>query len=466
MKVHRDRRCRALCVGLALLLSGCAQPDYLPYQPPPFGQEMAWGGAAPHAALGQPVSEAPAPHSGLNLADVVRACLETDPKIWAAGEGVNQARADLWTASLLPNPGLSSGITALPLVRPFTVDRQGGPPQLDNIIYLPISWLLSGKRTADMGNARLGIDVAGAEFADQVRQRVSAAVTAYYDLLEAEALLKLARADLENLERVEQVARARAKGVAGAADVQAVLLAMRESARELRRRQTAVVTTRATLRALLGRLDGGASLRVAGALDVLNPILPPPPEEAFHLAEEYRPDLLALRLKVARADAEILSQKARGFPEVTPWVGYTRQFQRKAIGFPDADSYDLGVDMKLPLFDRNQGGIARAQSLRAQAGRNYEAQLVQLRAEVEQAVEELRAAHEALTREPPDLVQNARTAVEHALAAYKAGERPLDEVLDAVRNHRDAARQPVLDRAAYWRALHRLNATLGKQILP
>lgn len=48
---------------------------------------------------------------------------------------------------------------------------------------------------------------------------------------------------------------------------------------------------------------------------------------------------------------------------------------------------------------------------------------------------------------------------------YKEGGRSLLEMLDAQRTYRDVARSAVIDQAAYWKALHKLNAAIGKQVL-
>ena len=46
-----------------------------------------------------------------------------------------------------------------------------------------------------------------ADYADLVRQRVTATATAFYDVLEAKSLLDVARQDTENLTRLEAVTR-------------------------------------------------------------------------------------------------------------------------------------------------------------------------------------------------------------------------------------------------------------------
>ncbi|HMP15982.1 MAG TPA: TolC family protein, partial [Gemmatales bacterium] len=78
-------------------------------------------------------------------------------------------------------------------------------------------------------------------------------------------------------------------------------------------------------------------------------------------------------------------ERRQAYPEISPQVGYTRQFQRKAIGFPDANSFGFGVEMTLPIFDRNQGNRLRAASVTVQQEYELQAGLIELRAEVIQA---------------------------------------------------------------------------------
>ncbi len=464
---------RAACsLGLGLLaclaLGGCSLPDYLPPQPPPFLQEMA--DAAARASLGQPVGEpvpdGPALSAAPSLADLIRMTLQGDPKIRAAAQEIPLARAELWTASLPPNPTLTTSITLLPLTRPFTVDRQGGPPQLDVGVSFPIDWLVFGKRARAMDSARAGVDVAAAEFADQVRQRVSGTVTAYFDVLEARALLDLGQKDVATLRRVVTLTEQRAKlGGVGEIEIDRARLAVLEAEREALRRETALATARAILRAQVGRADADPSFEVQGNLEVPAPLEPPPLEEAFQLAQQYRPDLIARRLDVSQAEAELRSQRAQACPAVTPRAGYTRQFQEQAIGFPDASSWGVGLDLELPILKRNQGGILKAQASLAKAQYNAQTQLVEVRSQVEQAVQELRTAQAAVSTNAPARVKSAQSVLDRLESAYKAGGRTLLEVLDAQRAYREAMRQYIMDQASYWRALYKLNAAIGRQVL-
>src|SRR5262249_49500050 len=147
------------------------------------------------------------PTTGMALDQVINTCLIADPKIRAGLEVVNQANADLLTSSLKPNPTLLVDGVLLPLTRPFTVDKQGGPPQLDAQLGYPIDWFLFGKRAAAMASAARGVGVSEADYADLIRQRVTDAATAFYDVLEARELLEVARQDVNNLQQVENSLR-------------------------------------------------------------------------------------------------------------------------------------------------------------------------------------------------------------------------------------------------------------------
>lgn len=87
-------------------------------------------------------------------------------------------------------------------------------------------------------------------------------------------------------------------------------------------------------------------------------------------AKERPADVLALRLRLAKAEADLRVEQRKAYPEVTQTVGYTRQFQEQAIGFPDVNAWGVGIDVSVPLFDRNQGNRAKARSVQRQTHLN------------------------------------------------------------------------------------------------
>ena len=85
-----------------------------------------------------PAIKAPADMREFTLDGAVRIALEADPQIRAGFESIRQAKADLITAGLLPNPEVNTDLLLMPLNQPFTPTRQGGPPQTDALLGFPI----------------------------------------------------------------------------------------------------------------------------------------------------------------------------------------------------------------------------------------------------------------------------------------------------------------------------------------
>jgi cobalt-zinc-cadmium efflux system outer membrane protein len=191
-----------------------------------------------------------------------------------------------------------------------------------------------------------------------------------------------------------------------------------------------------------------------------------PVEEALALAARHRPDVISLRLQIDKAARDVHSEKTKAYPEVTPQVGYTHQFQQKAIGFPDADSWMMSVSTTLPFCDRNQGNIAKAKSVLAQNAFNLEAGLVALRAEIVQVVREFQTAYRNATAVTSEQLRVARDVRDSINKAYEVGGRTLLEVLDAQRNYRETYRLSITSRANYWRSVYKFGSAIGKQVLP
>jgi cobalt-zinc-cadmium efflux system outer membrane protein len=476
----------AMLAVVALALSGCAARDYPAPLLPPFMGE----GIASRAADGESTTKDSTPaeekkampeegaedaellppprvlgEAGVTLDEAIQATLNVDPKIAAAFETINQAQADLLTSSLLPNPQFLGDGTTLPFQKP-TPERTAGPPETDTVLSWSIDWFLFGKRAAAMASGRLGVDVSAADFADMVRQRVAATVAAFYDVLEAEAFADLARVDLDNLKRVESITADRVKlGGVGNIELDRIRLAVFDSQRELRNRERTRAAAKAALRALMGRGDAEPAFAVRGSLATAKPTQPPSAEVMLAVAEDNRPDLISLRRQLVKAEADINNERRKACPSVTPGFGLSRQYQKAAIGSPDASTFDVSLTMSVPVFDRNQGNIRKAQATQSQVAYNLQAQLIALRAEIEQAVNDFRVAFENVSTTDPEQLKAAASVRDRIEAAYKAGGRTLLDVLDAERAYRDTYRNYITGQSSYWHSLHKLNAAVGTQVL-
>ena len=278
-------------------------------------------------------------------------------------------------------------------------------------------------------------------------------------------MVKLAEEDLASLERVEGVTLAGVKfGGAGTIEAERIRLSVLDAQREVRSRATTLTTSAAQLRAAIGRSRQTPRFDAAGSLDVVKPSAPLPLSEAVAVAEQNRPDIISLRRQIAKARSSIEWERTKARPAVSPSWGYQYQWQ-EANGVADAPSYTAQMNVSVPIFDRNQGNIAKAESVLAQTCFNLQAQLVQAEANIEQAVGEFQAARTNALSIGPQQLAAARSVRDRTMAAYKLGGKTLLEVLDAQRAYRDTHRTYILGQSAYWHALHKLNAAVGEQIL-
>ena len=401
----------------------------------------------------------------LSFDEVINAVLISDPRLMAGFQGINQANADALTASLVPNPTVMADILMLPLARPFSPDRTGGPPQQDVMVSYPIDWYVFGKRAAQMASASAMVKVSEAEFANLVRIRITEGALAYYDVMEAKALLDLANQNLAILAKVE-VALTKAVEAGGRpkVEINRIRLDILQNRQTVRDVETALVAAKARLRALIGRSDRDLDFDIAGTLDALLTTNTLGAAEAFDLAVDNRPDVKAIKARMIQTEANVIVEDRKKYPELIPMLGWTRQYQVAAMGQPDAGSWNASLTTQLPFFNRNQGNRAKASSYAVQAKIDYEATLVALRAEIETTAQELKAARNNAEAVAGEQLRLANEVLQSITDAYEAGTRTLVEMLDAQRNFRDTNKSYISMRAGYWRALYRYYSATGKQI--
>jgi len=402
-----------------------------------------------------------------SLNQVVAWGLANDSSLAVGAQLVQMAVAEQVTAGLLPNPEVEIVQSLLPLGRPFEADvREGGPPQLDVLLSFPIDWYVFGKRAAELQTATLGRQATEYEYADLIRQRVLEISLAFYDIIEQQALLELADQDVENLREVERLTEVAVQnGALPTVELNRIRLDRLSSEQTRRETMRDLQTAKADLLALIGGLGGADDFTLVEEPFEPSRVPVPRVDDLFELAQANRPDIEALRMRVAEGRANVNLQERLARPEVTPVIGYTRQFQERAIGFPDVSSWGAGLSMTLPVFDRNQGNRLGATAEQIQRSQELQLALVELRSELMASLAEFQAARENAQSTAEEQLRLAEEVRDGIRQAYELGGRPLIDVLDSQRNFRDTYRNYISSRADYGRAVQRFNAVLSAEIL-
>ena len=213
----------------------------------------------PVAARAQPID--------LTLEAAIEAGLSSHAMV-AARQSVIQAQAELKGASAIPNPSVSLEGGMIPLTRRFTEDRPGGPTDITAGISFPIDWLIFGKRWAVLDTAKISVGLAEAEYADVQRLHVLEIEQAFFNVLESEALLKIAGRTVRELSQTEEAIRkAVEEGERPQMELRRVALELQAAKREERDNVTSRLEALAVLAALTGHEGSLSEIHVTGNLD-------------------------------------------------------------------------------------------------------------------------------------------------------------------------------------------------------
>ena len=344
---------------------------------------------------------------------------------WRAELGA--ARFDVVTARTLPNPELEvSGSLVLSGAPPDGMRNYGASLS----VPLPIFGQVGARSEA----AQRALDVAETRVAVLLWERAAEIREAAIARAYAHARVENAERTLEELARVQRIVESRgAGGVAPRYDAMRVAL-LRET---LEADAAAARVERETAEASLLGLVGDPLLTQAPVhVDGLSQGSRSTSASTSSKALEDERGLLRVAL-ARRPDLELARRSARAA------LALAQQHRKDATPTPSlvigtwlthaesSVSVLGGVSVPLPLFDRNQGAIGRAEG-EARAHRALlEALEARTRAEVQGAVRALRLARQAEARFEESGVLVTSDLLERAWRAYEAGTFSIAEALDA-----------------------------------
>ena len=402
------------------------------------------------------------PKQKITLPMAIELCINNNFRVLSAAQRLRMAEADLITSSLIPNSSLFADCQLIPLQH-VDIKNQLGPPQWDTLLAVPIDWLLFGKRLAAMKAAQLRIEASDADYADAFRIQVAKTVDAFYEVLTNRAYFELAEKNLRELGELETLTEELAKNrKVGELERDRIKLAVHEALLERHDRELALDVAKARLRPLIGRSASDSDYEVEGELTVTAVVPPPKLEEARALAEAHRPDLLSGRKAIDEARANVELERRKAKPQVAIQPGWSYQDQVRQSGFRNGSMFDIGISTTLPLTDRNQGNIRKAEASVQERQLAYQGDRADTLAEVEVSVVSYDDAVEHLTKfNTRKTLQAAHDLRKNMEAAYRAGDRKLIDLLDAHKAYRDRLAHVIEFESDYWRWLNKLNAAVG-----
>lgn len=378
--------------------------------------------------------------------------IENNLSLMAERVNIAIAEARVITARLRPNPVFSGGGDHLDLLGTGFNEVNGAGPSEFNL-RTDFIHERGGKRRRRIEVAEGERGVAELEFLNAVRGLRLEVQNAFVDLLLAQENLALARQNLEMLNRIVEVnaVRWRAGEVAEVELIRSRLAALEQS-NAVRRAEIARRSAAIKLQQLMGRKVLTAELEAAGELPRVGDA--PSLEELQRRALEMRPDLRAQRRDSERALAAWKLELARGKVDFTFGTEYRRQQGINGTG----NMLGFFFSAPIPLFDRNQGEIARARAELQRAELRVRALEAAIIAELQSAYEQLMASRALVEEIEKRMLGEASQVREITEYSYRLGEATLLEFLDAQRAFNETMRAYNEARAEYARSLYLVEA--------
>ena len=402
----------------------------------------------------------------ISLDEAIQMATQHNHNLLAARTTIQQSQAEEITANLRPNPSLFADWEYLPLGSPAK-QNPNVYPNVSTGDYLKnntegdigLSYLIErGKKRQHRLQAAKDITAQTRSLvADSERGLTFGVATLFVNVQLAESTLELAELDLKSFQQTVDLSEMRyTAGAISEDDYLKIKLQLLQFETDLQQAQLARVQALSDLRQLLGYESVSADYDVAGDFDYQ--ALPGNLEDFQLKALQNRPDLRAAQQGVTAANSQCELQRAIGKVDVTVQGNYSHV---NAI-----NAATVYGSIPLPIFNRNQGEIARAHFAITQAQEQEKAANGQALTDVRDAYEGLRTNDKVVVLYRSgylDVAQKDRDISEYA---YKRGAASLLDFLDAERSYRAtqlAYRQSI---ASYLLALEQLREAVGARNLP
>jgi outer membrane protein, heavy metal efflux system len=368
-----------------------------------------------------------------------------------------QNQAQEITANLRPNPTFDFDSQFIPIFSPqfFSADNLDQSQQFDvGIGYL---FERGHKRQRRLQAARDATSVTRAQTTDQERTLAFNVGQQFVSVLLAESTLRFALEDLKSFQQTVDIGEAQYKGGAiSEADFLKIKLQLLQFQTDVSAARLSRVQALVSLRELLGYEAVPAEFDVVG--DLAYQPLKGGLEDLQAKALSERPDLRAANLGVTAAQSQILLAKANAKVDVNGTYDFTH--------VAGENTASIFVNFELPVFNRNQGEIARTNYALTQFQQLQRSANEVVMGDVASAYEAVKSNDEVLQLYVSGYLKQAQDSRDISEYAYRHGAVSLLDFLDAERSYRAtqlAYRQAL---GSYMTALEQLKEAVGTRNLP
>jgi cobalt-zinc-cadmium efflux system outer membrane protein len=393
----------------------------------------------------------------ITLDEAIDLALKHTHSLQAARTTILQNQAQEITANLRPNPTLNGDAQFLPVFNPenFTGDYFDNTVQFDaGVGYL---FERGHKRQHRLQAAKDQTAVSTAQVADNERTLTFNVASQFIAAILAQSNVELAETDLKSFQQTVDIGEEKTRsGAMSEGDLLKIKLQLLQFQTDVSSAKLARLQAMASLRQLLGYESVPENYEVVGDLEYKP--LNIGKDDLKAMALRQRPDVRAAQLGITAAESQLALAQANGKRDVTASANYTHVAAASGIS--------VFGSIQLPVFDRNQGEIARTRYAVGQSQELSSEQASLALTDVENSYESLHTNNEVVQLYQSGYLKESQDSRDISEYAYQRGAASLLDFLDAERSYRAtqlAYRQAL---AGYMISLEQLRQAVGTRSLP
>jgi len=393
----------------------------------------------------------------ITLDQAIQFAVQHNHALAAARSTIRQNQAQEITANLRPNPTLSWDTQFLPLfnLNQFNWSYINNSAQFD--LGVGYTFERGQKRQRRLQAAQDLTTVSRSQVTDNQRTLTFNVAQQFVAVLLAQSMIDLAQQDLMSFQQTVDLSEAQARaGAISEGDAIKIKLQLLQFQTDVSSARLSKVQALAALRQLVGFESVPQDYDVDGTLDY-QPVHGDL-DSLKMLAVDSRPDLRAARQSIAAARSQQSLAVANGKRDLDVSFNYSH--------VADINSGAFFFNMQIPLFDRNQGEIARTREAITQSQELAAEASEQVLSDVINAYEGVRTNDQIIGLYRSGYLDQSTQSRDISQYAYQRGAASLLDYLDAERSYRSnqlAYRQAL---ANYMVTLEQLRQAVGTRSLP
>ncbi len=391
----------------------------------------------------------------IDLDQAIQLALQHNHALLAAQSQIPQSQAEEVTAAIRPNPVFTYDDLYVPITpNDFTSTEINQVTEFD--VGAAFTWERGHKRQARIDAAKDQTAVTRSQVFDNERTLTFNVAQQFVNLLLAKSTLDFAKQDLESFQKTVDISETQYKaGGMSEGDYLKIHLQLLQFQQDVSSAELSLVQAKAGLRQLLGYATVPESFDVAG--DLAYTPLPLNKQDLELMALQRRPDLIAAKQGVTAADSQYRLAKANGKRDLTTAFTYTHVSGINSAGFT--------ASIEIPVWDRNQGEIARTHYAIGGAQESEKATEDGVMNDIDNAYGGFQSADEVAKLYVSGYLKEAQDSRDISQYAYQRGAASLLDFLDAERSYRAtelAYRQAL---ANYMLAVEQVKESVGTRSL-